>query len=59
MKEKFIRTNNPETAKKLILLGFTEIKEPGSNSFCFLNNGKKLTFEDTKNDIVYTNMLHI
>ena len=54
---KFIRTENIETAHKLRYMGYTELTEPGSKYFCFLNNGKKLTFDAEENGIVYTNLL--
>lgn len=54
---KFIKTVNTETAHKLRYEGFTEITEPGSKSFCFINDGKKLTFDAEKYDAVYTNIL--
>lgn len=56
---KFIKTDNAETAHKLRYEGFTEITEPGSKSFCFINDGKKLTFDTEKENCVYTNILNI
>ena len=56
---KFIKTHSSDVAEKFRLLGFTEI--PGSNSsvFCFMNDGKKITFDVDANDYVYTNILCI
>jgi predicted ribosome-associated RNA-binding protein Tma20 len=54
---KFIRTDNEETAHKLRYEQYTEITEPGSKYFCFLNDGKKLNFDAEKYDCVYTNLL--
>lgn len=54
---KFLKTSNKETADKLRSLGFTELTESSSSTFCFINDGKKLTFDAEKNDAVYTNIL--
>jgi len=54
---KFLRTSNAETADKLRMLGFTELTELNSSTFCFINDGKKLTFDAEKHDCVYTNIL--
>lgn len=53
----FIKTSDQETAERLRKLGFTEITEPNSSTFCFINDGKKLTFDAEKYDAVYTNLL--
>ena len=55
--KKFIRVSDKETRDKLITLGFTEITEPSSSTYCFINNGKKLTFDAEKYDAVYSNIL--
>lgn len=57
MEYKFLRTDNVETAHKLRYEGYTELTEPGSKSFCFLNDGKKLRFNAEENGIVYSNIL--
>lgn len=54
---KFLKTTNRETRDKLITLGFTELTEPSSSTFCFINDGKKLTFDVEKYEGVYTNIL--
>ena len=54
---KFIKTSDKETADKLRYLGFTEITEPSSSIFCFINDGKKLTFDVEKFEGVYTNII--
>ena len=54
---KFIKTSNKETADKLRSFGFTELTEPSSSTFCFINNGKKLTFDAEQYDCVYSNIL--
>ena len=56
-KMNFIRTSDKETAEQLRVLGFTELTEPNSSIFCFLNDGKKLTFDSEKCNFVYTNVL--
>lgn len=55
--KKFIRVSDKETRDKLITLGFTEITEPSSSTYCFINNGKKLTFDVEKFGGVYTNIM--
>lgn len=57
MDMRFLRTDNVETAHKLRYEGYTELTEPGSKHFCFLNDGKKLNFNAEENGIVYTNLL--
>ena len=54
---KFLKTTDCETRDKLIALGFTEITQQENGIFCFLNNGKKLTFDVEKYNAVYTNLL--
>ena len=54
----FIRVSDKETADKLRAFGFTEITEPSSSTFCFINDGKKLTFDVENYGGVYTNILH-
>lgn len=56
-KYNFIRTSDSDTAELLRKEGFTEITEPSSSAYCFINNGKKLTFDAEQNGIVYTNLL--
>jgi hypothetical protein len=53
----FIKTENLETRHKLLYEGYTEITEPGSKYYCFLNDGNKLNFDAEENGIVYTNLL--
>lgn len=55
----FIKTTDHETADKLRTLGFTELVQPENGVFCFINDGKKLTFDTEKENCVYTNILHI
>ena len=54
---KFIKVTNRETRDKLISLGFTEITEPSSSAYCFINDGKKLTFNVENYGGVYTNII--
>ena len=54
----FIRTDLPESAERLRALGFTEITEPNSATFIFINNGK-LVFEENIKNCVFTNRLCI
>lgn len=54
----FIRTDFPESAERLRILGFTEITEPNSETFIFINNGK-LVFEENIKNCVFTNKLCI
>ena len=53
----FIKTSDKETADKLRTLGFTEITESGSDTFCFLNDAQKLTFDAEQYNAVYSNVL--
>lgn len=55
--KKFIKTSNKDTAKKLQELGFTELPQTEANLFCFLNDGRKLTFDVEKFNGVYTNII--
>lgn len=58
-KMQFVKTDSEETAIKLRTLGFTEITEPESDMYCFMNNGK-IIFDATKEDrCIYTNVLFI
>ena len=62
-KMQFVRTTDPDTAQTLRTLGYTELTEPSSVSYCFINDGK-LMFEDGENKdinnkIVYSNVLCI
>lgn len=54
---KFIKVTNSETRDKLISLGFTEITEASSSIYCFINDGKKLTFDVENFGGVYTNII--
>ena len=54
---KFLKTSNKETADKLRSFGFTELTEQNNGTFCFINDGKKLTFDAEKYDAIYTNIL--
>ena len=56
---KFIRAQDIETAHKLRYEKYTEITEPGSDTFLFLNDGKKLNFDAELNNCIYTNKLYI
>ena len=56
---KFIKTNSSEVAEKFRLLGSTEVTNGNSSVFCFVNDGKKITFDASANDYVYTNILCI
>lgn len=54
---KFIKVTDVETARKLRYEGFTEITSFGSDTFVFLNDGEKLTFDVEECGAVYTNIL--
>lgn len=56
---KFIKTTSYEVAEKLRVLGFTELTGVNSSVFCFMNDGKKITFDVDASDYVYTNILCI
>lgn len=64
-KMNFIRTTDVDTAKYLRECGLTEITEPNSSTYCFLNNLDQMTFEEDEKQeeiqkkIHYTNILHI
>lgn len=60
MEKKFIKTNDAETANKLIALGFNLISHIGS-IYTFLNETpQNLTFESVdKTKIVYDNKLSL
>ena len=53
----FIITTDSETADKLRYAGFIELTQQDNGKFCFINDGKKLTFDVEKYDAVYTNLL--
>ena len=55
--KKFIKVSDKETADKLRYLGFTEITESSSSTYCFINDGKKLTFDVENFGGVYTNIM--
>ncbi len=55
----FIKTSDSETAEHLRKLGYTELTEPHSSTFCFINNGKVIFDKNDKNKCVYTNVLCI
>lgn len=57
-KMNFIRTSDFETAEKLRNLGFTELTEPSSSTFCFINDGK-IVYDNSDEKCVYTNILCI
>lgn len=57
-KMNFIKTSDLDTAKRLRDLGFTELTEPSSSTFCFINDGK-IVYDDVNDKCVYTNILCI
>ena len=57
-KMNFVKTSDAETANKLRACGFTEITEPHSSIYCFINDGK-MVYEDDNKKIVLTNVLCI
>ena len=60
-KMQFVRTTDESTAQILRNSGFTELTEPSSTSYCFINDGK-IVFEEEEeinSKIVYSNMLCI
>lgn len=54
---KFIKVSNKETAHKLRYEGFTEIPSTEKDTYIFINDGKKLTFDAEEYGAVYTNIL--
>ena len=54
---KFIKTSDPEMVNQLIIAGFTEVGEAHDGVHCFLNDGKKLNFNETVNRMIFTNIL--
>lgn len=57
-KMNFIKTSDLDTARRLRDLGFTELTEPSSSTFCFINDGK-IVYDDVNDKCVYTNILCI
>lgn len=57
-KYNFIKTSDKHTAELLRQNGYTELTEPNSKTFCFINNGHKLMNEQL-NCFTYTNVLSI
>lgn len=60
-KMQFVRTTDESTAEILRNSGYTELTEPSSATYCFINDGKMIFEEgkDIDSKIVYTNMLCI
>ena len=56
---KFIKVTNIETAHKLRYEGFTEIPSTEPDTFIFINDGEKLTFDVENYGAVYTNILYV
>jgi hypothetical protein len=56
---KFIKTSDREMVDQLRINGFTEIGESQDGTYCFLNDGCRLTFDLGKYNAVYTDILHI
>lgn len=54
---KFLITDSTETRNKLLYEGYTELPAQSRGMYCFLNDGKKLTFNAEENGIVFTNIL--
>lgn len=58
--DKFIVTNDHETANKLRLMGFVQIPSSGNLIIFANNNNIKLNFDNIdKTKICYSNILHI
>ena len=57
-KMQFIKTSDVDTANKLRNLGYTELSEQSSSTFCFINDGK-MVFDDENKKCTYTNILCI
>ena len=59
-KMQFVRTTDPDTAQLLRANGFTELTEPSSTRYCFINDGK-MVFKEGEIDkkINFSNMLCI
>ena len=55
----FVRTTDPDMAAKLRSLGYTELTESSSTSYCFINDGKMVFEEGENSKIVYSNVLCI
>lgn len=59
MEQNFIKTSDPETASKMINLGFQKIDEQNC-IYTFLNTDKLMFSDDIdKSKIQYSNMLNI
>lgn len=59
MEQNFIKTSDPETASKMINLGFQKIDEQ-NGIYTFLNTDKFMFSDDIdKSKIQYSNMLNI
>ena len=57
MKELFVKTRCPDTAKILIAEGLTLVSE-SDGVWTFINNNKQTFSDCEKNKIVFTNVLH-
>ena len=55
--QNFIKTDNAETIKVLKNQGFTFLGEDKSGIAVFLNDGKLTFSEDTKKNMVFTNLI--
>lgn len=53
----FIKTDDEETYKKLLKLGFTYLHKE-EKFYCFVNNGKQDFDENDFNKIIYTNLMN-
>ena len=54
---KFLITDKEEMANRLRYEGYTELPAQSRGMYCFLNDGKKLTFNAEENGIVFSNIL--
>jgi len=58
-KMKFIQTTSSETAHKLRYEGYTELTQPNSDIYFFLNDGQTLRFNLEEFEAFYTNTIFI
>lgn len=58
MKNNFIKTSAPNVAEELKANGFTLVSKEGE-MYVFLNDGKANFSDESKNQVIYTDILHI
>lgn len=58
MKTNFIKTSAPNVAEELKANGFTLVSKEGE-MYVFLNDGKANFSDESKNQVIFTDILHI